>query len=101
MGKNRTLNSKIKIFTVSIVVISIKSFGNYYLDYVVGIITMTIVMILEQIANNAHDKNSFIELIKSQPQEIQEAFLTNNADKLKKQFANSDKLADRVMVFNL
>lgn len=60
---------------------------------------MSLITILEQIAKNAHHQISVKDLICMQPNEIQEAFLNNDAMELKKQLCDVNNLADRCTVF--
>lgn len=62
---------------------------------------MKIISLLELIANNAHHNISIKDIIKTQSDEIQKAFFTNNAILLKEQLGCTVNLADRTSVFHL
>ena len=47
---------------------------------------MTIIKLLEEIANNAHHRLAITNLIKDQPNDIRQAFATNNNAQIRRQF---------------
>jgi len=55
---------------------------------------MDTVKFLEQLAQNAHYRIELDELINDQPNEIKEAFRTNNPEMLKKQLGDVEYLAN-------
>ena len=59
---------------------------------------MQILSLLETLANNAHHRVSLVDCIKTQPENIQEAFLTNDGIKLKSTLGGVARLADRNQV---
>lgn len=62
---------------------------------------MNILMFLEHLASNAHHRIAIKELVSDQPNEIKEAFLTNNVALLRKQIGDTEKLADKSAVVQI
>ena len=62
---------------------------------------MAIIVLLEQLASNAHHRMSIDQLISMQSNEVQKAFITNDAASLKSQLGNIKNLADRCTVFQV
>lgn len=59
---------------------------------------MNISALLEQLANNTHHRINIDNLINNQPENIREAFQTNNAATLKNSFQDNNISADRSVV---
>ncbi len=62
---------------------------------------MDTIKLLEYLAVNAHYRIELLDLIKTQPKEIQISFLTNDSNSLKKLLNQKGPLADRSTIFQI
>lgn len=62
---------------------------------------MDILTLLEHLANNVHHRIVIEELINCQPNEVKEAFLTNNVTQLRSHLGSARNLPDRNAVIQI
>lgn len=62
---------------------------------------MSLINLIEKLANNTHHHQENHSLINSQSPEIKEAFLTNDAELLKKQVSDTEYFANSIKVVQL
>lgn len=62
---------------------------------------MDLLMLLESLACHSHHQSGISDLLKNQPNKIQNAFLNNDTDFIKMQFSNQEGIANKTTVFTV